>query len=89
MPSAPPTMQQRRAFVPGLRRIPAVSDENVVPYDYGATFEIAGIPGVFLAIPIVALITVAYKHFLDHQGSKTLFEGLVHQEGPPPEEEAV
>lgn len=42
--------------------------------------QIAGIPGVFLAIPVVALITVAYKHFLDHQGSKTLFEGLVHQE---------
>jgi len=50
--------------------------------------QIAGIPGVFLAIPVVALITVAYKHFLDHQGSKTLFEGLVHQE-PPTEEESV
>ena len=50
--------------------------------------QIAGIPGVFLAIPVVALITVAYKHFLDHQGSKTLFEGLVHQE-PPTEEEPI
>jgi len=50
--------------------------------------QIAGIPGVFLAIPVVALLTVAYKHFLDHQGSKTLFEGLVHQEPPPPEESA-
>jgi predicted PurR-regulated permease PerM len=50
--------------------------------------QIAGIPGVFLAIPVVALITVAYKHFLDHQGSKTLFEGLVHQE-PPTEEESI
>lgn len=49
--------------------------------------QIAGIPGVFLAIPVVALITVAYKHFLDHQGSKTLFEGLVHQE-PSTEEES-
>lgn len=48
--------------------------------------QIAGIPGVFLAIPVVALITVAYKHFLDHQGSKTLFEGLVHQELPSKEE---
>lgn len=47
--------------------------------------QIAGIPGVFLAIPVVALITVAYKHFLDHQGSKTLFEGLVHQEEQKPE----
>jgi predicted PurR-regulated permease PerM len=50
--------------------------------------QIAGIPGVFLAIPVVALITVAYKHFLDHQGRKTLFEGLVHQE-PPTEEESI
>lgn len=41
--------------------------------------QIAGIPGVFLAIPVVALITVAYKHFLEHQGSRTLFEGLVHK----------
>jgi len=33
----------------------------------------------------VALITVAYKHFLDHQGGKTLFEGLVHEEKPEEE----
>jgi predicted PurR-regulated permease PerM len=50
--------------------------------------QIAGIPGVFLAIPVVALITVAYKHFLEHQGSRTLFEGLVHEEKKP-EEDAV
>lgn len=42
--------------------------------------QIAGIPGVFLAIPVVALITVAYKHFLDHQGTRTLFERLVPEE---------
>ncbi|MEQ1763897.1 MAG: AI-2E family transporter [Pyrinomonadaceae bacterium] len=50
--------------------------------------QIAGIPGVFLAIPVVALLTVAYKHFLDHQGSRTLFEGLVHEEKKPEEEPA-
>ena len=50
--------------------------------------QIAGIPGVFLAIPVVALITVAYKHFLDHQGGKTLFEGLVQEEETPEEEPA-
>ena len=50
--------------------------------------QIAGIPGVFLAIPVVALITVAYKHFLEHQGSRTLFEGLVHEEKKPEEEPA-
>ena len=45
--------------------------------------QIAGIPGVFLAIPIVALFTVAYRHFLEHQGADTLFEGLVKDETPP------
>ena len=45
--------------------------------------QIAGIPGVFLAIPVVALFTVAYKHFLEHQGANTLFEGLVKDETPP------
>lgn len=50
--------------------------------------QIAGIPGVFLAIPVVALITVVYKHFLEHQGSRTLFEGLVHEEKKPEEDPA-
>ena len=45
--------------------------------------QIAGIPGVFLAIPVVALFTVAYRHFLEHQGADTLFEGLVKDETPP------
>ncbi len=39
--------------------------------------QIAGIPGVFLSIPIVALLTVIYKHVLDHLGSKGLFVGLL------------
>lgn len=42
--------------------------------------QIAGIPGVFLAIPVVALITVAYRHYLELQGSRTLFDGLVEEE---------
>jgi predicted PurR-regulated permease PerM len=37
--------------------------------------QIAGIPGVFLSIPIVAIATVLYKHFLEHSGSKGLFAG--------------
>lgn len=49
--------------------------------------QIAGIPGVFLAIPVVALVTVAYKHFLEHQGTRTLFEGLVHKDETPQEDE--
>ena len=38
--------------------------------------QIGGIPGVFLSIPIVALLTVLYKHILDHSGRKGLFSGV-------------
>jgi predicted PurR-regulated permease PerM len=36
--------------------------------------QIAGIPGVFLAIPVVALITVVYKHYLEFHKSDSLFD---------------
>jgi predicted PurR-regulated permease PerM len=39
--------------------------------------QIAGIPGIFLSIPIVALLTVIYKHVLEHLGSRGLFVGLL------------
>jgi predicted PurR-regulated permease PerM len=39
--------------------------------------QVAGIAGVFLAIPIVALVTVLYKHILEHSGSTGLFTGLL------------
>lgn len=42
--------------------------------------QVAGIPGVFLSIPIVALLTVAYKHVLEHLGSRGLFVGLLEPE---------
>ena len=35
--------------------------------------QVAGIAGVFLSIPIVALLTVIYKHVLQHSGSKGFF----------------
>ncbi|MGI8653819.1 MAG: AI-2E family transporter [Pyrinomonadaceae bacterium] len=35
--------------------------------------ELAGITGIFLAIPVVAIISVSYRHILEHKGS----EGLV------------
>jgi len=35
--------------------------------------QIAGISGVFLSIPVVALLTVLYKHILEHSGRKGLF----------------
>ncbi len=34
--------------------------------------QVAGIAGVFLSIPIVAIVTVIYKNVLEHQGRKNL-----------------
>ncbi len=34
--------------------------------------QIAGIPGVFLSIPVVALLTVLYRHILEQSGSRGL-----------------
>ena len=39
--------------------------------------QVAGIPGVFIAIPLVALLTVVYKHILEHTSSRGLFTGLL------------
>jgi predicted PurR-regulated permease PerM len=39
--------------------------------------QVAGIPGVFIAIPLVALLTVLYKHLLEHTASRGLFTGLL------------
>ncbi|MFN2413197.1 MAG: AI-2E family transporter, partial [Pyrinomonadaceae bacterium] len=39
--------------------------------------QVAGIAGVFIAIPIVALATVLYKHILEHTESRGLFTGLL------------
>ena len=36
--------------------------------------EIAGIAGIFLAIPVIAIITVTYRHWLEHRGSETIAE---------------
>ncbi|MEO6050573.1 MAG: AI-2E family transporter [Pyrinomonadaceae bacterium] len=37
--------------------------------------QIAGIPGVFMSIPIVAILTVFYRHVLDHHGRRSLISG--------------
>jgi predicted PurR-regulated permease PerM len=39
--------------------------------------QVAGIPGVFLSIPIVALLTVLYKHILEHSGSKGIVANML------------
>ncbi len=47
--------------------------------------ELAGIAGIFLAIPVVAIATVSYRHWLEHRGS----EGLVTDILKPVEEIAM
>jgi predicted PurR-regulated permease PerM len=44
--------------------------------------ELAGIAGIFLAIPVIAIATVSYRHWLEHRGS----EGLVADILQPVEE---
>src|SRR5712692_2821825 len=36
--------------------------------------ELAGVAGIFLAIPVMAIITVSYRHWLEHRGSETIAE---------------
>ncbi|MFN6962900.1 MAG: AI-2E family transporter [Pyrinomonadaceae bacterium] len=45
--------------------------------------QVAGIPGVFMAIPIVAILTVFYKHAMQHSGSRGLFAGWIEEEKRP------
>lgn len=39
--------------------------------------ELAGVAGIFLAIPVIALLTVAYRHWLEHRGSEGLVADLL------------
>jgi predicted PurR-regulated permease PerM len=39
--------------------------------------EIAGLAGIFLAIPVVAVISVVYRHWLEHRGSEGLVADLL------------
>lgn len=52
--------------------------------------EIAGVAGIFLAIPVIAIITVTYRHWLEHRGSETIAEvieeAVVVVEGSPEKE---
>jgi predicted PurR-regulated permease PerM len=38
--------------------------------------ELAGVAGVFLAIPVVAILTVSYRHWLEHRGSEGIADLL-------------
>ncbi len=39
--------------------------------------QVAGIPGVFLSIPVVALLTVLYKHILEHSNTKGIVTNIL------------
>jgi predicted PurR-regulated permease PerM len=32
--------------------------------------ELAGVAGIFLAIPVVAILTVSYRHWMEHRGNE-------------------
>ena len=36
--------------------------------------EIAGVAGIFLAIPVIAIITVSYRNWLEHRGRESIAE---------------
>jgi predicted PurR-regulated permease PerM len=39
--------------------------------------ELAGVAGIFLAIPVVALVSVSYRHWLRQRGSEGLVADLL------------
>ncbi len=48
--------------------------------------EIAGVAGIFLAIPVIAIATVSYRHWLEHRGSEGLVADLLKPEETEEEE---
>ena len=50
-----------------------------------AGHELAGVAGIFLSIPVIAVATVSYRHWLEHRGS----EGLVADILQPVEEAMI
>lgn len=50
--------------------------------------KLAGVAGIFLAIPVVAILTVSYKHWLEHRGSEG-FADLLEPAPPDPEKVAA
>jgi hypothetical protein len=51
--------------------------------------EIAGVAGILLAIPVVAILTVSYKHWLEHRGSEGLADLLDTQASATPPAKTV
>jgi len=48
--------------------------------------KLAGVAGIFLAIPVVAILTVSYRHWMEHRGSESIADLL---EPTPPDPEKV
>lgn len=44
--------------------------------------ELAGVAGIFLAIPVIAIISVGYRHWMEHKGAE---DGIVASLLQPPE----
>ncbi|PYS49471.1 MAG: hypothetical protein DMF68_09900 [Acidobacteria bacterium] len=43
--------------------------------------ELAGVAGIFLSIPVVAIATVSYRHWLEHKGSESLVAEILQPDG--------
>lgn len=50
--------------------------------------KLAGVAGIFLAIPVVAILTVSYKHWMEHRGSEGIAD-LIEPTPPDPEKVAA
>jgi len=50
--------------------------------------KLAGVTGIFLAIPVVAILTVGYRHWMEHRGSEG-FADLLEPTPPTPVEVTV
>ena len=48
--------------------------------------KLAGVAGIFLAIPVVAILTVSYRHWMEHRGSEGIADLL---EATPDSEKAA
>lgn len=46
--------------------------------------EIAGVAGIFLAIPVIAIATVSYRHWMEHRGSEGLVAEILKPAEPEP-----
>ena len=47
--------------------------------------KLAGVAGIFLAIPLVAILTVSYRHWLEHRGSEGFADLLEPSQAVEPE----